>query len=83
MGLEWPFACLKRTALTQLTQSIVAHQLSDDLGLQGVFAGFEWVAGAQGGQFFLDANKAGRRGHAHDGHVAAGGDDGLLEVAAV
>ena len=47
--IEWQFAWLKRTALTQLTQSIVAHQLADDLGLQGVFAGFEWVAGGHGG----------------------------------
>ena len=47
--IEWQFASLKRTALTQLTQSIVPHQLADDLGLHGVFAGFEWVAGARGG----------------------------------
>ena len=47
--IEWQFAWLKRTALAQLTQSIVAHQLADDLGLQGVFAGFEGVAGTHGG----------------------------------
>ena len=47
--IESQFVLLKHTALAQLTQSIVAHQLADDLGLQGVFAGFEWVAGAHGG----------------------------------
>ena len=47
--IEWQFVWLKRTVLTQLTQSIVAHQLADDLGLQGVFAGFEGVAGTHGG----------------------------------
>ena len=47
--IESKFAWLKRTAVVQLTQSIVAHQLADDLGMQRVFAGFEGVAGAHGG----------------------------------